>query len=296
MNLSGSRRQHRTWAGPTTALLLPTLLTTLTISGCAGDGPTTAQTSSAGPSVSASPSPTVSPTPEPDRDGDGISDLADAYPDDPQNHPQQSPFTVTCYLNGGFDEQNAYTITTTGRDGRVDFTRIWAEKPTSCDTDSTVQPVTPTEKTAYKTSAYDDNDIQVLYQMCAEVDPEDPYAEAGFAASAAQIPEINAALILCPTHPQAKQWKQAVKRGQVDVDLAAQGRLFGAGTFRVGKEIKPGTYVVTDVDGCYWERQNRDGGIIDNYFTNGARRVQVTIRSSDYAFSSERCGEWRPAR
>ncbi|MBM0239972.1 hypothetical protein JNW88_27820 [Micromonospora sp. ATA32] len=87
-----------------------------------------------------------------------------------------------------------------------------------------------------------------------------------------------------------------MKRGQVDVDLAAQGRLFGSGTFRVGKEIKPGTYVTTDVDGCYWERQNSSGNTIDNYFTNGARRVQVTIRSSDYAFSSERCGEWRPAR
>lgn len=63
----------------------------------------------------------------------------------------------------------------------------------------------------------------------------------------------------------------------------------------VGKEIKPGTYFVTDADGCYWERTNRNGATIDNYFTNGARRVQVTIRSSDYSFNSERCGEWHPA-
>ncbi|MGW5240689.1 hypothetical protein ACWEOW_17305 [Monashia sp. NPDC004114] len=72
----------------------------------------------------------------------------------------------------------------------------------------------------------------------------------------------------------------------------SNGTRFGAGTFLVGKEIKPGTYFVTDVDGCYWERQNRNGETIDNDFINQARRVQVRIRSTDYAFSSERCGEW----
>ncbi|MEV0154256.1 hypothetical protein AB0H57_11015 [Micromonospora sp. NPDC050686] len=273
------------------------LLVTLAVAACGTDDSPTAvatATSSAAPTVS--PSPTISPTPEPDRDGDGYSDLADPYPDDPKNVPQQPPFTLTCYLDDGSDETTQFTVTTAGPQGRADFTALWAEKTVSCDTDSSVSPVTAIEKTALKTAQYDEGDIAVLYEMCGEIDPDDAYAESGFAASAEQIPEIKAALVLCPTHPYAKRWKQAIKRGQVDVDLAAQGRLFGEGTFRVGKEIKPGTYVVTDVDSCYWERQDSNGEIIDNYFTNGARRVQVTIRSSDYAFSSQRCGEWRPAR
>jgi len=34
--------------------------------------------------------------------------------------------------------------------------------------------------------------------------------------------------------------------------------------------------------------------VIDNAFVNSARRVEVTIRSSDYAFHAQRCGQWRP--
>ncbi|MEU4712097.1 hypothetical protein AB0F73_00275 [Micromonospora purpureochromogenes] len=277
-------------------LLAPALLTSLALTACGDGKAVTAATPSASASASASPSPTISPTPQPDRDGDGYPDFADTYPDDPKNLPQQQPFTLTCDVEDDVIGTTEFTVTTTGAEGRADFTALWAQKPDSCETELAVYPVTTTELAALKTSKYDGNDISVLYEICAAVDPDDTYAEPDFAASSEQIPERNAALLLCPKHPHAKKWKQAVKRGQVDVDLAAQGRLFGSGTFRVGKEIKPGTYVTTDVDGCYWERQNSSGGTIDNYFTNSARRVQVTIRSSDYAFSSERCGEWRPAR
>ncbi|GIJ27406.1 hypothetical protein Vqi01_25680 [Micromonospora qiuiae] len=248
----------RRWFGPS---LVTAALTAIVLAGC-GDGQVVAEaepTKSVSPSVSASPSPTPSPTPPADRDGDGMPDSTDPYPDDPKNVPQQKPFTI------------------------------------ACDLDQTLHPVGAAEKAAYKTSKYDDEeDISTLYRICAEVDPDDVYAEPGFSASESQISEINGALTLCPKHPYAKKWRGAAKRGQHDIELEAQGRLFGSGTFRVGKEIKPGTYVTHDVDGCYWERQNRSGNIIDNYFTNRARRVQVTIRSSDYAFSSQRCGEWRP--
>ncbi|MGR6320075.1 hypothetical protein Q2K19_25485 [Micromonospora soli] len=276
-------------------ILVAVLLPALALTGCGDDRKAAASTptSSTSPSASATPSPTPSPTPPSDRDGDGIPDSSDTYPDDPKNIPQQEPFVLTCYLDDDFSESQPFTILT-GKDGRPDFSEVWAAKPVSCDADQ-ISPVSPVEKTVYKTSQYDDGDISVLYEMCGEVDADDPYTKAGFAASSEQIPEINAALTLCPKHPYAKKWRQAVQRGQVDADLEAQGRLFGSGTYRVGKEIKPGTYVTHDVDGCYWERQNSSGNIIDNYFTNGARRVQVTIRSSDYAFHSENCGEWRPA-
>jgi HNH endonuclease len=53
--------------------------------------------------------------------------------------------------------------------------------------------------------------------------------------------------------------------------------------------------VTGKIDNCYWERQARDGRTIDNGFIPSARRVEVNIRSSDYAFYFERCGRWRPS-
>jgi hypothetical protein len=65
------------------------------------------------------------------------------------------------------------------------------------------------------------------------------------------------------------------------------------GTYTVGQDIQPGTYVAKhSVEGCYWERQNANGDIIANNFINSANRVQVTIRKGDYGFDSEGCGPW----
>ena len=54
----------------------------------------------------------------------------------------------------------------------------------------------------------------------------------------------------------------------------------------------PGTYVVFDVEDCYWERLDNAGNIIDNNFVSAAPRVETTIHSSDYAFNSDDCGRW----
>lgn len=54
----------------------------------------------------------------------------------------------------------------------------------------------------------------------------------------------------------------------------------------------PGTYVTHDVEGCYWERLDNAGNIIENNFINAAPRVEVTIAASDFAFNSEGCGRW----
>ena len=216
------------------------------------------------------------------------------YPDDPTNTPRLPPITLDCELDD-FSTESTYEVAR-DKDGKPDFTAVWAAKPVSCEVEDFLFPVTDVEKAAHKTAKYDDNDISTLYELCAQVDPEDVYVEDGYAASEEEIPEIKAALKLCPKHPHAAKWQAAVKRGEADIELAAQGRLFGSGTFLVGEEIRPGTYFTTDVEDCYWERQNKSGEIIDNNFIISARRVQVTIRSSDYAFHSERCGEWRPVR
>lgn len=179
-------------------------------------------------------------------------------------------------------------------DGKYDFKELWAAGSADCDSEP-VTPATPIELEALRASGYDGDDIGTLFEICGQVDPHDVYLEKGFAMSPEQIKEMTGAIKICPDHPHAKAWRTAMKLGQADADLEAQGRMFGDGTYRVGKEIKAGTYVTRDVDGCYWERQNGSGETIANYFTNSAKRVVVTIRSSDYAFSTEGCGTWRPA-
>jgi hypothetical protein len=67
------------------------------------------------------------------------------------------------------------------------------------------------------------------------------------------------------------------------------------GVYRVGADIKPGTYYTGNTDGCYWERAKNFTGsfsaIIDNDYGSGRR--MVTISAGDVAFDSDGCGSWR---
>lgn len=63
---------------------------------------------------------------------------------------------------------------------------------------------------------------------------------------------------------------------------------FRDGQHLVGRDVQPGTYRASaGGDVCYWERQDEGGDLIDNGFGTVA-----TIRSSDFAFQSNRCGTW----
>ncbi len=258
------------------------------VAGCGGDEPAAAPASmpaspSGSPSIAVSPTPSPTPTP---------------------TAPPGNTVTLSCTDQS--DEVNEVTITP-GPKGLPDFTAAWALKLRSCDVvggdfggSEKVLPITAVEKGVYRASRQDgydeeDEDIAFFYRDCAAVDPDDTFNEPGSTLSTEQIPDMIATLMLCPKHPHAANWRAALKRGQGEVQLEKSGRIFGAGTYRVGKDIKPGIYVARDVDGCYWERQSRNGDIIDNSFINGAKRVQVTIRSSDYGFHTTGCGTWRRA-
>lgn len=70
----------------------------------------------------------------------------------------------------------------------------------------------------------------------------------------------------------------------------------GDGTYQVGVDVEPGTYVSkkSDSGNCYWARlKNGDGGsesIISN--GNSAGQVVVTIKKSDKFFESNGCSDW----
>lgn len=172
----------------------------------------------------------------------------------------------------------------------------WPDKNDMCDAELSGTEMSPVETKAVETAYGDEADVDslgTLYELCAQADPKswDYLDQAG---SKEQLAEVRGALILCPEHPQRKQLRKLVGGAEKRNKLADEGRVFGSGVFRVGDEIKAGTYYSTDVEGCYWERTDANGEAIDNNFVTAAKRVQVTISPGDYSFNSESCGEWRP--
>jgi hypothetical protein len=148
-------------------------------------------------------------------------------------------------------------------------------------------------------AAYGSVDVKALgtlYALCAQTGKGAYDTWADGPPTAEQARELAGELILCPDHPDRKRIRALIVAGGEQDRLEKAGRAFGPGVFRVGEQIKPGTYVAgAPGDGCYWERQDRKGEIIDNNFAANATRVEVTIRESDYAFNSRGCGDWRPA-
>ncbi|WP_156138923.1 hypothetical protein [Microbacterium mangrovi] len=66
-----------------------------------------------------------------------------------------------------------------------------------------------------------------------------------------------------------------------------------SGTYRVGTQIKPGTYAATSGANCYWERDNASG-YVGSGPANDRGRTIVTIAPTDKTFDTEGCGSWAP--
>lgn len=66
------------------------------------------------------------------------------------------------------------------------------------------------------------------------------------------------------------------------------------GIYEVGTDIKPGRYKANSDNICYWARLSGLGGDLNDIITNhlGGGQQIVTIKKSDVAFESRRCGEW----
>jgi hypothetical protein len=75
------------------------------------------------------------------------------------------------------------------------------------------------------------------------------------------------------------------------------GNTFSDGTWRVGADIKPGTYRANAKMGCYWERLRGFSGdtltdVISNNVSGSDGPVTVTIKPTDKGFKSQLCGTW----
>lgn len=69
---------------------------------------------------------------------------------------------------------------------------------------------------------------------------------------------------------------------------------FGAGTYLVGVDVAPGTYVARAGSSCYWARLRGFAGDLSAIIANAnpRGRTVVTISRSDKGFSSAGCGTW----
>ncbi|MEU4033507.1 hypothetical protein [Streptomyces collinus] len=172
----------------------------------------------------------------------------------------------------------------------------WADEQEDCDATLSGTEQSDTEAKALQVAYGDEGDLDslgVLYGICAQSGSSSwSYLEQ--AGSKEQLAEVRGALLLCPDHPDKNKVKKLVGSASNRNKLEDEGRVFDDGVYRVGSEVRPGTYYTTDVEGCYWERTDANGSTIDNNFVSAAKRVQVTIRASDYSFHSESCGRWQP--
>lgn len=74
----------------------------------------------------------------------------------------------------------------------------------------------------------------------------------------------------------------------------AEGTIPGSGTFLVGTDIQPGTYVSDDNSTCYWARLSGTSGEFGDIIANDnvTGRGIVTIAPTDVAFTTTRCSDW----
>ena len=130
--------------------------------------------------------------------------------------------------------------------------------------------------------------------------------------SDADIKRLNAALILCPDHPQAAAIQTGIAQYQRTQQImasaseaitsaqaaeatrsqaVAEGVYAESGKHLIGTEILPGTWQSVDekVEDCYWELSNSTGEIIDNNFISVAPQFTIVIPTDAAGFTNTGC-------
>jgi hypothetical protein len=140
------------------------------------------------------------------------------------------------------------------------------------------------------------DDLAYLYFLCKKSSPKSlSYLESGRYVK--PLRAAQAASILCPQWELAEQVAGYVQRARTLRRLKQEGRIFSDGSYRVGDDIRPGAYYVTDPHnkGCSWSRRNKNGFTLDKHaYPYGSREIRLTIFRTDYSFTSDGCGEWWP--
>jgi small nuclear ribonucleoprotein (snRNP)-like protein len=69
---------------------------------------------------------------------------------------------------------------------------------------------------------------------------------------------------------------------------------FGSGTYRVPRDVPPGTYRSRGGDGCYWARLRSFSGSLNAIIANdiAVGPTLVTIKRTDKGFETHSCARW----
>lgn len=157
------------------------------------------------------------------------------------------------------------------------------------------------------------------FQMGLEEDPQAEWAKT----SADDIAQIEAALILCPEHPEREAVEKLMEDAAADIaageeaeaekeaaEKAAAKKKAKAkaarqaeidamtvepGTYLVGDDVKPGTYVAkssSEFENCYWEVSSKSGNIINNEWAIEGKSMVAIIPKSAYTFKNSGCGNF----
>ena len=221
-----------------------------------------------------------------------------------------SPVYLVC---GNLDKEIDYTAqeVSVALDGTPDFRALWKQR-FGCDTgmgaDTVVDAVpveTPLQRAVvaqgrkigygdYGEESEKESDEQVLYSVfegCGWNEPDDYYVTSDDL-SDGQVDEIRLWMLLCPKHPQAKQWRAAISSSASARQAEKSGDRVYDGTYKVPSEMRRGTFVVKEVKNCYWETRDSSGDIIANNFVLAAPRVVAKVGRAAVVFTAEGCGQW----
>lgn len=267
---------------------LVAILAAVTLAACSGTGSPEADTEIAAPvaevtteAETTEPSPTPSPTPTPT----------------PPPELPESPLVRELELNCSGEES----------DSRVEFSTLeeaWAAEPsahTFCTIYSEMTVLLDAEREALNVAYGAGGDsLDIMYSMCAETMLGNAGRYGPKPLNDVQRQETEGALTLCPEHPDAEAVRDLMSKAVADDELRAEGKTFHSGTYLVGEEVQPGTYISESTSGepfsgCYWELTDESGEAIDNFFSTSALRVELTVTSSAYSLTVDGCGEFRPA-
>lgn len=143
-----------------------------------------------------------------------------------------------------------------------------------------------------KEAAPDDVRLADVYALCAT--PGFYFAISPGISTDEQSSQIEAALILCPEHPDAESARTSLNTYDANVTAGNDGTRFNDGVWKVGEEIKPGTYKPeSPSDDCRWFRYDDKGDWIESSYDKPQSGIVVTIDAKDSTFESRNCGYWR---
>lgn len=145
-----------------------------------------------------------------------------------------------------------------------------------------------------KEAAPDDVRLADIYALCAT--PGFYFAISPGISTDEQASQLEAALILCPEAPDADSARTSLSTYDANVTAGNDGTRFNDGTWKVGEEIKPGTYKPeSPSDNCRWFRYDDKGDWIESSYDKTQAEIVVTIDATDATFESRNCGYWRAA-